>query len=320
MEQIVACKSLVATFKDEKMMLDGPHEVNFDIKKGKNFHISIEQLGIRKITVTSDEDVSVFDLDALFLSIERLLMLLDGTFIPLSKIQLSESDMENEDILHSYEEQLIERRLSYFSSADFCNYSNDKMMQFDSVITADLFYKWEKLLDELDVVHQMYLYSVSNSGITVDVKCAFLVELAEPLIEIVKEHTNLFSSLFPGERGTTLRNCLEALIDKFGTDIFENELSNNYDEFLSTMVNSRVRIMHIKRKQKGLHFTGNESVLYSSKISLLYRRTLFELLGINENHYKDNLKKCVSELNIWNNVLNDFLIKISKVASEKGHN
>ena len=149
MEQIVACKSLVATFKDEKMMLDGPHEVNFDIKKGKNFHISIEQLGIRKITVTSDEDVSVFDLDALFLSIERLLMLLDGTFIPLSKIQLSESDMENEDILHSYEEQLIERRLSYFSSADFCNYSNDKMMQFDSVITADLFYKWEKLLDEL---------------------------------------------------------------------------------------------------------------------------------------------------------------------------
>lgn len=47
MEQIVACKSLVATFKDEKMMLDGPHEVNFDIKKGKNFHISIEQLGIQ---------------------------------------------------------------------------------------------------------------------------------------------------------------------------------------------------------------------------------------------------------------------------------
>ena len=89
MEQIVACKSLVATFKDEKMMLDGPHEVNFDIKKGKNFHISIEQLGIRKITVTSDEDVSVFDLDALFLSIERLLMLLDGTFITLSKIQFS---------------------------------------------------------------------------------------------------------------------------------------------------------------------------------------------------------------------------------------
>lgn len=173
MEQIAKCKSLVATFKGEKMMLDGPHEVSLDIKKDKNFHIGIEQLGIRKIIVTSEEDVSVFDLDALFLSVERLLMLLDGTFIPLSKIQLSESDMENEDILHSYEEQLIERRLSYFSSADFCNYSNDKMIGFDSVITADLFYRWEKLLDELDVVHQMYLYSVSNSGITVDVKCAF---------------------------------------------------------------------------------------------------------------------------------------------------
>ena len=39
MEQIAKCKSLVATFKGEKMMLDGPHEVSLDIKKDKNFHI-----------------------------------------------------------------------------------------------------------------------------------------------------------------------------------------------------------------------------------------------------------------------------------------
>lgn len=60
------------------------------------------------------------------------------------------------------------------------------MLGFDSIITADLYCKWENLLDELDVVHQMYLYSLSNSGMTVDIKCAFLIELAEPLVEIVK--------------------------------------------------------------------------------------------------------------------------------------
>lgn len=65
----------------------------------------------------------------------------------------------------------------------------------------------------------MYLYSLSNNGVTVDVKCAFLIELAEPLIEIVKEHTNFFSSLQPGPRGASLKNCLDALITKYGFDI-----------------------------------------------------------------------------------------------------
>ena len=45
----------------------------------------------------------------------------------------------------------------------------------------------------------------------IDIKCAFLIELAEPLVEIVKNHTNCFSSLNPGNRGTTLKICLEEL-------------------------------------------------------------------------------------------------------------
>lgn len=203
-------------------------------------------------------------------------------------------------------------RLSYFSSADFCSYSVDKLLEFDTTLAAELFDKWEKLLDELDVVHQMYLYSLSNSGITVDVKCAFLIELAEPLVEIVKGHTNYFSTLIPGARGTTLKSCLDALITKYGVDIFEKELSNNSEQFLSAMVNSRVRIMHIKREQRGIYFNGNESVLYTLKMSLLYRRIIFEVLGISEINYRDNLLKCVSRLDKWNDVLEHFLLKLSK--------
>ena len=158
----------------------------------------------------------------------------------------------------------------------------------------------------------MYLYSLSNSGITVDVKCAFLIELAEPLVEIVKGHTNYFSTLIPGARGTTLKSCLDALITKYGVDIFEKELSNNSEQFLSAMVNSRVRIMHIKREQRGIYFNGNESVLYTLKMSLLYRRIIFEVLGISEINYRDNLLKCVSRLDKWNDVLEHFLLKLSK--------
>ena len=114
--------------------------------------------------------------------------------------------------------------------------------------------------------------------------------------------------------GTSLRNCLDALIQKFGRDIFESELSNNYDQFLSMLVNSRVRVMHIKRKQNRLHFNGTESILYCLKMSLLYRKIMFEILGISENTYRDNLLKRVSELNEWNNVLNKLLVKLKATS------
>ena len=311
MEQTAKCKSLVAVYKDNKLMLDGPHEISFDVQKDNVFHIGVEQFGIRKITITSDKDVPVMDLYELLSHTERLLMLLDGTFITLSEIQLSESNIADEKVLHSCEEELMNCRLSYFSSAGICNYCIDKMMGFDFGVTAELFHKWEKLLDELDIVHQVYLYSLSDNGMPADLKCAFLIELAEPLVEIIKEHTNLFPSLKPGAYGTTLKDCLKALIDEFGADIFEKELSYDYNKFLSTLVNSRVRIMHIKRKQEKPHFNGSESNLYSSKISLLYRKIMFDILGFSEADYSDNLKKCVSELNEWNEILGKFLLKLS---------
>ena len=98
------------------------------------------------------------------------------------------------------------------------------MLSLDSILTTELLCKWEQLFRELDMVHQIYLYSLSGSGITVDVKCAFLIELAEPLIKIVKKYTNFFSSLTPRPRGASLKNCLDALIMKYGVDIFRKEL------------------------------------------------------------------------------------------------
>lgn len=312
MEQIVECKSLTAIFQGNKLILDGPHMLEFDTLGDQKFHIKIEQCGVRIIVITSDKDVLAFDLYAILTRIERLMMILDGMFIPLSELKLSESNTADESLLISFQNNLVKGRLSYFSSADFCNYKVSKLLEFNTIFTPELFYKWEQLLDELDMVHQMYLYSLSNSKITVDVKCAFLIELAEPLIEIVKAHTNLFSSLTPGARGTSLKNCIDALITKYGIDIFNSEVKSDYDRFLSAMVNSRVRIMHIKREQKGVFFNGTESVLYIQKMNLLYRRILFEVLDITDTHYKDSLVKCVSRLDNWNDVLKSFLTRLSQ--------
>lgn len=76
------------------------------------------------------------------------------------------------------------------------------------------------------------------------------------------------------------------------------------------MVNSRVRIMHIKREQKGIYLNKKESVLYALKMSLLYRRIMFVLLKIEGNNYKEALEKSVSNINECNDVLKKFLRKL----------
>lgn len=101
------------------------------------------------------------------------------------------------------------------------------------------------------------------------------------------------------------------MITKYGEDIFKSELSGNYEQFLSALVNSRVRIMHIKRKQSGVYFNGNESLLYIMKMSLLYRKIMFEVLDIDESHYRERLLKSVSRINQWNGILEKFLSKLS---------
>lgn len=251
MERPFICKCLTAEYEEEKSVLRGPVHIQFDIGKEQLFHVDIEQAVIRSIKISTDSDVSIFDLNTVLSKIERLLMLLDGRFIQLKEMKFSESDVFSNDSLIPCAQNLIAQRSSYFCSADFCKNASYRLIDFENVFTPDLFSKWDDLLDELGVVHQMFLYSVSDSKITIDVKCAFLVELAEPIVEVVKERTYYFASLEPGSRGTTLKNCLDALIIKYGKEIFNKELSSSqYNQFLNVLVNSRVNIMHVKRNQR----------------------------------------------------------------------
>ena len=308
MEKLAKCKVLIGTYINDNIILGGPHVAEFETRDNK-FFIKIEQFGYRKISIKASEETSVFELYGVFTKIERLLMIFDGQFLNLENLEFTDSSDTEKSMLKSVGNNLMHQRLSYFKSADLVSYKVDKLLEFEEVLNSDLYDKWEHLLEELDIAHQMYLYAMGDTKITVDVKCAFLIELAETLVEVLKVYTNSFQKLKPGN-GTSLKACVKALIEEYGKDIFEREMEANEKEFLSTVINSRVRIMHIKRNQKIKYFDGNESVLYILKLSLLYRRILLEILGVEKQVYVDKLRKCVSRLNRWNDTLDKFLLRL----------
>ena len=86
MERPFICKCLTAEYEEEKSVLRGPVHIQFDIGKEQLFHVDIEQAVIRSIKISTDSDVSIFDLNTVLSKIERLLMLLDGRFIQLKEI------------------------------------------------------------------------------------------------------------------------------------------------------------------------------------------------------------------------------------------
>jgi hypothetical protein len=117
-------------------------------------------------------------------------------------------------------------------------------------------------------------------------------------VELIQENTFLCKTLSPGNHGTTLKMCVDAIITHYGISIFENELNNNYSDFLDDAVGSRIRIMHIKKKQKK-YFSGKDCVRYSMKFNLLYRIILLELLGVPCESYKQALKNAVQAIDTW---------------------
>lgn len=283
--------SVVQGLKSE--ILAGLFQTQFEVD---NCAISITQLGKREIELTSNVPMISEELISIFQDIETLLMLFDGRFYTIEKMTVSHENSEPMDILADY----IKMRLNYFSSKDFCQYSWLKLISFQDVLTNNLYKNWKALIDDLDIAFQVFLYALSDNKMTVDLNFAFLVELAEPFVELLKERTHDYQSLNFGERGITLRGCVNNLIRLYGTDIFakEKEENENYELFLKRVVNSRVRIMHIKKNQKS-YFDSRECLKYSLKFSLLYRKILLSLLDISSQEYNEKLQIATKHIDDW---------------------
>lgn len=171
-----------------------------------------------------------------------------------------------------------------------------------------IFIHWRTILEELGVVNQMYLYATSDCELTNDVKCAFLVELAESLVEIIGKD-NIQLQRLPNEKGN-LRPCLRTIINRYGQIVFRNEIEKNIEKILTCLVNTRVNIMHIKIKQRNPRFDGREATLYAIKMNYLYRSVLLQLLGIDEKMYVEKLKKRMVYIDEWNGIQNELFKRL----------
>lgn len=300
--------SLIKVVVKNSGILGGPYYAEVDHEyNGNMLHIEITQGLTRTICISANSQATTEQLWEAFSLIERLLMVFDGRFYIIESVSFS-GEVSNEVEYSSYAQECISRRLSYCHTDPTYCYSHHVFLRFNTVLSSTIISKWVQLQDELDIVHQVALYNVADTGITHDVKCANFIECLEPMVEIIGLYDCFFPCLKPGDRTTTLKMCIDAVISKYGKDIFAEEYSANKEKFLQILVNTRNRVMHIKRNQPTeKYLSGEESVLYLVKLSHLYRVVILSLLGIDYAQYQCVLIKSVQQWNKWNGVLDNFI-------------
>lgn len=303
----IKCFSINVVVKNSGI-LGGPCSSELDYEfHGSILHIEITQGPVRTICISANSPVAMEQLWEAFSLIERLLMVLDGRFYIIDTVAFS-GDISNEADYFSYAQECIARRLSYCNTDLAYCYSDHVFLKYDTVLSSTLISKWVQLQDELDIVHQVVLYNIADTGVTHDVKCANFIECLEPMTEIIGIYENFFPTLKPGDRNTTLKMCIDAVISKYGKDIFSKEYDTSKEKFLQILVNTRNRIMHIKRNQPiEKYLSGSESILYLVKLCHLYRVVILSLLGIDYAQYQPVVIKSVQKWNEWNGVLNNFI-------------
>lgn len=161
-------------------ILGGPFEKTITAYIGQQHslaEISIEQFGERIITVHTVEDASIYDLHHLYFDLKRLIMLMDGQFYPITSVT-----QDGVEITTSIQKKLLP---NYFS-ADFMIGENNRLINFDEVLSETLFSNWCLIQEELDIVHNTALYCLSRVEMPVDMKCAFLIEAFIGVGEIIQ--------------------------------------------------------------------------------------------------------------------------------------
>lgn len=310
METAIKCNRLEAIYHLDKRMSSSDSKVSFDVEKEIKIHIEIKEIEKRIIILTCETDIEIFKLNSLLLKLERLLQIFDGAFIPLENIFIHGiSDINSYGVLV---EHIKKQRSKLFTSANFLSAQSDRFIDYKEILSSSLFEAWEALLEELGVVNQIYLYATSDSGLTDDIKCAFLIEMSECLVEMIGRNN------MPLQRNSqnegNLKPCLRTLINNYGTILFNKEMQYDFEKVLTCLVNTRVNIMHIKINQKQPCLNGIEATLYAIKMSYLYRIVVLEKLHINKDLYLSIVENRINYLNKWNNTLDILVNRLSDMC------
>ena len=217
MDISIKCDSLKAIYSVKNGMLRCVTPYEFTIFQMPMIKVCIEEAGNRIITLTCEEEIEAKKLYSSLLELERLLQIFDGVFLDLETIEIYGKESANS--YNALVEHFKIQRLHYFSSANFISIFSDRILKYEDILSSELFEKWRILLDELGVVNQMYLYATSSAGFTNDVKCAFLVELSESLMEIIQSE-DIKLQRYPNEKGK-LKPCLRTIINYYGKFFLE---------------------------------------------------------------------------------------------------
>ena len=276
----------------------GPNEKIFTVPAEPQYgpiEISIEQLGKRVISIHTMEKESICNLHYCYLDLKCLLMLLDGRFFPI------ESAVEDGGEITA---EIQKELLPYYDSADFMLVSNNCLIEFDKVLSKTLYKDWIEIQEELDIIHNMVLYILSSVKRPVDMKCAFLIEAFSGVGEIIQKRNPKFGLPTSKNKGESLLGIrLEYMIKCYGKEIFQDE-HLNLDGFVQRLVDIRNRIAHIKSKQGRKYLNGNECVLYLSKLSLMYRCILLDLLNIPLSMYQERLSVRIESIKcLWKSTI-----------------
>ena len=154
MEQPMRCKTLTAIYRNEVKSPRTSCELDFSTHESISIHIM--QSTERTIIINSTSEQSVNDLIAVLTKIERLLMLFDGCFMSLLSIEFQDSTGCVPHHLKVYAEHFMRNRLAYFHSNKIL-FSSNYLLDFSKALTPALYEKWESILEDLDVAHQVYL-------------------------------------------------------------------------------------------------------------------------------------------------------------------
>lgn len=269
-----------------KITQPGRH-IQFNLKKNTSvYDIAIEEDDKRKITILSKDSPTYPELFQVYYDIERLLMIFEGQFHSIEKAY--ENGIEITDSFRK-------RALESYTSAYFMINESNVLLDFTQFLNQIILVEWRKLQDNLELIHKMYLYCVSDISMPIDMKCAFMIEAFLGIAELLKNRKHIKLPRI-GKDESKLGWYLHEIINTYGSDIFCEEV-DNLDEFIKILVDSRNRIAHIKTRQGKVVLNGEQSQIYIMKLSLLYRKIMFELLGVTYGSYSGNLQRQISLIN-----------------------
>ena len=281
-------------------MFGGPYLNDFEyVYNNTNYRVKIEQNIKREILIGTDKVVKCSELFEMESLIEQLLFVFDGRFYPIESAKMIDK-MDDPTIYQNKVDGYFDNRPPIYQSIDICRYRLMKLVNFKNIDLSNALLEWARVSDELDIAFNMLLYCLSDIHMPVDCKISSMIEMTKPFGEIMEKSNDGFQiERIDGKNKLTLKTALAAVINTFGTEIFSKEINGEFKEFLDMLVNTRNKISHVKSLQNKKCLDGVQCAFYIAKLSLIYRKMIFILIGIDTELYNENIIKAVNAWDKW---------------------